>query len=78
MDCSEQRSHARVVYPTQDTSRMGTARVKEEEGAESRIIVKGQYEIWKEGTWAQSSKEKSSKQGQTNTMELTIELPEER
>ena len=28
------------VYPTQDTSRMETARVKEEEGADTRIIDK--------------------------------------
>ena len=28
MDCRERESHARGVYPTQDTSRMGTARVK--------------------------------------------------
>ena len=27
------------MYPTQDTSRMGTARVKEEEEADTRIIV---------------------------------------
>ena len=40
MDCRERRSHARGVYPTQYTSRMGTARMKEEEGAETRIIVK--------------------------------------
>ena len=36
MDCGE-----RGVYPTQYTSRMETARVKEEEGADTRIIVKG-------------------------------------
>ena len=30
----------RGVYPTQDTSRMGTARVKQEEEADTRIIVK--------------------------------------
>ena len=38
MGCRERGSHARGVYPTQDTSRMGTARVKqEEEEADTRI-----------------------------------------
>ena len=40
MDCRERGSHARDVYPTQYTSRMETAGVKEEVGAESRIIIK--------------------------------------
>ena len=38
------------VYPTQDTTRMETARVKQEEEAKTRIIVK-EYEISKEETW---------------------------
>ena len=33
-------SHARGVYPTQDTLRMGAAKVKREEEADTRIIVK--------------------------------------
>ena len=33
-------SHARGVYPMQDTSRMRTARVKQEEDADTRKIVK--------------------------------------
>ena len=40
MDCRERGSHARGVYPTEHNSRMGTARVKEEVGADTRIIVK--------------------------------------
>ena len=40
MDYRERASHARGVYPTQDASRMGTARVKQEEEANIRIIVK--------------------------------------
>ena len=40
MDCRERGSHARGVYPTQYISRMGTARVKQEEKADTRIIVK--------------------------------------
>ena len=39
-DCRERGSHALCVYPTQDISRMGTAWVKEEKGADTRIIVK--------------------------------------
>ena len=30
IDCRERGSHAQDVYPTQDTLRMGTARVKSE------------------------------------------------
>ena len=40
MDYRERRSHARFVYLTQDTSRMGIARVKQEKEADTRIIVK--------------------------------------
>ena len=52
MDYWERGSHARRVYPTQDTLRLGTARMKQKEGADTRIIVKEQYEIRKKGTWA--------------------------
>ena len=40
MDCRERGSHARCVYPRQYNSRMGTAMVKKEVGADTRIIVK--------------------------------------
>ena len=40
MDRRERGSHARGVYPTQYTSRMGTARMIQEEEADTRIIVK--------------------------------------
>ena len=40
MNCRERGSHARGAYPTQYSSRMETARVKKEEGADTRIIVK--------------------------------------
>ena len=40
MGYRERRSHARGVYPTQYPSRMETARVKQEAGADTRIIVK--------------------------------------
>ena len=38
MDYREQESHARGVYPTQDTSR--TVKVKWEEEADTRIIAR--------------------------------------
>ena len=38
MDCRERGSHARG-NPTQNTSRMGTVRVKQEEEVDTRIIV---------------------------------------
>ena len=40
MDYRERGSHVRGVYPTQYTSGMGTARMKQEEEADTRIIVK--------------------------------------
>ena len=39
MECRERGSHASGVYSTQYTSRIGTGRVKEEVGADTRIIV---------------------------------------
>ena len=44
--------HEASIPQSMYTSRMETARMKEEVGADTRIIVKEQYEIWKEGTWA--------------------------
>ena len=35
MDYRERRSHARDVYHTQDTSRMGIVRVRQKEGADN-------------------------------------------
>ena len=43
-DCRDRGSHARGVYPSQDTSRMGTATVKQEEEADTRIIAKEEEE----------------------------------
>ena len=50
-DCRERGSHARGVYPTQDTSQ-GTARMKEEEEVDTIIKAKAEKEIWMKGTWA--------------------------
>ena len=60
----ERGSHARSVYPTQDTSRMGTATAKQEEEADTRRYV--------------GSKEKTPTQDPTSANNLTIELPEGR
>ena len=40
MDYRERESHARGLYPTQYTTRMGTVRMKQEEEADTRIVVK--------------------------------------
>ena len=40
MDCRERGSHARGVYPTQYTSRMGTAIVMKEEETHTGIFSK--------------------------------------
>ena len=40
MDYRERGSHARGAYPTQDTSRMEIVRMKQEEEADTRIIIK--------------------------------------
>ena len=40
MDYRERGSQARGVYLTQDTSRIETARVKEEEEADTRMIAR--------------------------------------
>ena len=47
IDCRERESHEHCVYPTQNTPRMETARVKQEEKADTRIIVIEYYRIWK-------------------------------
>ena len=76
INCRERGSHARDVYPTQYTSCMGTARVKQEEEADTRIMrdrVVRNMEEKNVGT-----KGKSPKQDLTSADDLTIELPEER
>ena len=62
MDYREQGYHARGVYPTQDTPRVGTVRVKQEEEADknnSERIVRNMEERNKGMKW------KSSKQDLT-------------
>ena len=39
IDCRDRGSYARGVYPTQYTSRIGAARVKQEVGADTKVIV---------------------------------------
>ena len=49
MDYREEGSHARGAYSTQDTSRLETARVKQEEEVDTRNIVMEEHEIKKRG-----------------------------
>ena len=70
--CRDRGSHAWDVHPTQYTSRMGTARVKKEEEADTRVIKN------LEERNVVDTKGKSPKQGLTSAKDLTIELPEER
>ena len=72
MDYRERGPHARGVYPTQDTSRMETARLKQEEEEDTRIIV----EYMKYGRYEEHYKRKSAKQGLICAKDLTIELSE--
>ena len=37
--------HARGMYPTQDLSRMGTVKMKQEEEADTRTKVEGEHKI---------------------------------
>ena len=47
MNRREEGSFTQGVYPTQDTSRMGTARVEQEKEADTRIISEEENKIWK-------------------------------
>ena len=73
IDNREQGSHARGVYPTQDSSRMGTASVKQEEETDKNKRVVRNLEERKVGT-----KGKSAKQGLTSAKDPTTELSEGR
>ena len=63
------------IHITQDTSRMETARVKQEEEADTNIIVKEEYEIWKDGAWEQRGKDQIKL---PCVKDLTIKLCERR
>ena len=49
-------SHVQWAYSTQDISNMRTARAKQQEGADTIIIVKEEHEIWKKATRARRKK----------------------
>ena len=66
MDYREQGFHARGVYPTQYTSRMETARVKQEVNTRNS-------EEWSVGT-----KRKNLKQCLTSAEDVTIDISEGR
>ena len=68
MDYRERESHARDVYLTQHTSRMGTVRVKQEE-ADTRIIEESSRKF---GRKERGHKGENSKQGVTSVEDLTL------
>ena len=44
---TDRNTRDKIAWTTQDTSRMGTARVEQVKEADTRIVVKEYYEIWK-------------------------------
>ena len=70
MDYRECGSHARGVYPTEDTSRKGKARERSRHKNNSKRVVKNMDER------KVVTKGKSLKQDLTSAADLTIELPE--
>ena len=60
--------HEVRMYPSQNNSRMEKTRVKQEEEAVIRIIVKEKYDVWKKRKWAR--RVTSSKQSLTSVKEL--------
>ena len=63
------------MYPTHDASRTGTARVKQEQETDAKIIVNSSMEF---GRKLREHEGKSLKQGLTSVENITIELPEGR
>ena len=75
MDYRERGSHARGVYLTQYTLRMGTARVKQEQETDTIIIYSNRV-VWNMERRNIDTKGKSPKQGLTSAKDLHMELPE--
>ena len=65
-------SHTRGVYPTQDTSCMRTARVKQEEREDRNNSMRVVRNLEEKNI---GTKRKNPKQGRTSANGLTIELP---
>ena len=63
----ERELRARGEYPTQDTSRMATVRVKQEEEADSRMKAREKYERKER----RPNKLKGLKQGSTSSKDIT-------
>ena len=74
MDYRERGSHALSVYLSQYTSPMGTAKVKQEEEADTRIMK----ERSKKSGRNVGTKGKSHKKYLTSAKDVTIELSERR
>ena len=60
------------MYPKQYTSRIRTARAKQEEEANTRLIAREQSEIWESG----DEEEKFQTRPNYRAEDLSIELPE--
>ena len=56
MDYREWGYHARGLYPTQHNSRMGTARVKQEEETDRRIIPESSKKFGRNECWHEEEK----------------------
>ena len=72
MDYLERGTHAQGVYPTQETSRMGTARVKHEEETNTRIMQESVRNLEERNV---GTKGKNLEQGLTSAEDLTTEPP---
>ena len=87
MDNKERGSHLRSVYPTQDTSSMKAPRVKQEEEADTRIIIKDFFSFLNVFGSTDSkivryleernvgTKRNCPEQGLTSAKDVTIDLP---
>ena len=73
MNYRERGSYARDVHSTQYTSRLGTARVKQEEETDTRVMQQSIVRNMEERNVG--TKGKSPKQDLTSAKYLTIELP---
>ena len=69
MGCRKRGSYAQGVYPTQDTSRMGSVRVKQEEKSNTKTIT---MKSMKFGRKESGYKGESPKRSLTSAKDLTI------
>ena len=75
MGCRERGSHAQGVYITQDTSSMGTVRVKQQEEEDTKIIARVVRNMEERNV---GTERKSPKQSLNSAEDLSMEHPERR